>query len=181
MLGVVEKHGLEGEPLPFLARSHRSPERIEAIGLGRGAGTGIDRDDDARIAFRDRGEGHDGVGIVGIDAHEDAVSRILPLAERVAQHRCDHLGFSPGGDEDGDGSGLFRRRQGGCRHARVSGINGEIAPIFPCDEDHVHEQIVDAADPQADHGEKQQFAMNRLQPSRQRLAQAVVPLLPVGR
>lgn len=106
MLCIVQQNGLIGAPLRCFAGAHGAPQYVQAIGLGAGAGMGIDAQDDARIIPGDRRQCCDRVQVIGIDADEDAIIAMPPTGQGVAQHGADDVGFTPGGYEDSDGARL---------------------------------------------------------------------------
>src|SRR3546814_7994744 len=81
--------------------------------------------------------------VIGIDADEDPIILIAPLAQRIVQHRADHIRLLPGGYEDGDAAWPRRSRKGRGRHSSVARIDNQLAPQPSTQEDHVYDEIID--------------------------------------
>ena len=107
---------------------------------------------DARITLRNGGDGVDRRGVVGIGADENAIIRIAPAPQRMAQHRSDHVRFAPGGNEYRDPAGIGRWWQGCRRHTVMATIYEQIAPCLARQKQQVDQKIVHTADGQSNGG-----------------------------
>src|SRR3546814_4851797 len=86
----------------FLLPQHGAPGYVQAIGLRRRSVPFVDAQDQPIVP---RGQGRKDIQrrpVIGIDADEDPIILIAPLAQRIVQHRADHIRLLPGGYEDGD-------------------------------------------------------------------------------
>ena len=122
ILGIVEHDSLGTRRARRFVGGQRGEQRIEAVGLGRGAvGRNFDGAD-SRVA--DRADAAAGGGIVAIMSDVEAVIVMLEPRQRRAEHVADHRGFVPRGDETaGDRGGRARRARrrrradSGCRQS----------------------------------------------------------------
>jgi len=96
-LGVMQHDGLVALPRHDLGCQHGTPQMVQAIGLGGRAGGATTDTRDPRIA--DRSDRRRSGRILQIDPDEDAVVRIIEAAGQIAQHRADHRGLVPSGDD----------------------------------------------------------------------------------
>lgn len=100
IFGVVQDYGLEHSAGARLLFLHGAPEEVETVRLGRGTRPVVDTDYETVVLIRDRVDGRQSGKVIGIDADENAIVADGPLVECIAQHRADHIGFTPGGNED---------------------------------------------------------------------------------
>ena len=138
---------------------------VEAIGLGGRAGGGADHRLDAAVAHA--GDGDRARRIIGIDADEDPVARIIEPAGEVAEHRADHRRFVPRRHDDGDGGGIGLAERFGAG-ARVVRIHRHPTPAGAREEQQIDEKVVEAEDAEADRGDQQQFAQPDVPDGKQR-------------
>src|SRR3546814_3367086 len=75
----------------FLLPQHGAPGYVQAIGLRRRSVPFVDAQDQPIVP---RGQGRKDIQrrpVIGIDADEDPIILIAPLAQRIVQHRADHI------------------------------------------------------------------------------------------
>ncbi len=154
---IVQHDRLDDESLAPRIREQRAPERIEAIGLGRGSGLVVDDHPDPVIRSPDSHDGIDRRLVVGINPDVDAVIGMIETGERGRQHRADHRDLVPCGNHDDDSPG-----QGGGRQMRQRQRARPPVPDSPGDIDKVDQQIVGSADQQSHRGEQRRLPRNRV-------------------
>lgn len=159
----MQNHCLETDAGDAFLLLHGAPEQIKAVRLGGRAGAFVDADHQPLFTFRDGRHGLKCGVIIGINADEDPVIAFAPSVDRIAQHRSDHVCFTPSRYEYGNPPRSFRGGQGGSRHARMSGVNGDPAPPAAAEKHDIDQEVVNATYGEADHREQQYFMMNSRQ------------------
>ena len=100
--------------------------------------------------------------VIGINADEHAVVRIVEPCGQVAQHRADDRGFVPGRHDDRHPAGVGAHQILG-KGAVVAAVDEGTAPAPAPEEQRVDDEVVEARHGNAERRDRQPFAREQVQ------------------
>ena len=150
VLGVVQHHEAGRLARRGIVGSHRMPQPVQVIGLGRRTGDGVAHQPHPVVPCGDRLHHRRRRRIIGIDRDINREPPLQPRQQRT-QHRPDHGFLAKGGHENRDPA---RRR---CRQRLDGKPNAAPPPCATREEQRVERKVVEAADQQSDGREQHQF------------------------